>query len=84
MVKKRTIIEETFCDFCGRKAQYKCQLCGRDICSECARFICKKTEHSISGGTWVGAQPVEYSEEATICKDCAEKFKMSLATLAGS
>lgn len=88
-LKKERIIEELVCDFCGKPAIQKCELCGRDVCVECARWVCRKESHPVSGGPYLGwgssydPYPYDWKEERKLCKDCVEKFKLSIALLAG-
>jgi len=87
LLKKR-VIEEIVCDFCEQKATGKCDLCGRDICIECTRWICKKRYSPTSGGLVLypglnyDSYPWKWEAERALCKDCVEKFKMSLVVLA--
>jgi len=96
MVKKKRIIEEIVCDFCGKPSAGKCSVCGRDICTGCSRWICKKVERPVSGGSSIAWEfsgvsgpgnydpyPWEWKVEKTICKDCSEDFKMKIKILAG-
>ena len=94
MVKRSRTVEEIVCDFCGKPADNKCSVCGRDVCTGCTRWICKKVERPVSGGSpisWSGIggpgsydpYPWEWTIEKTICKDCSEDFKMSVGVLAG-
>lgn len=91
-MKKIIKIEEIVCDFCSRKAVTKCECCGKDICNECARWICRKEMKPQSGGptlTWGGANnflpyPWIWKEEKTLCKDCVENFKFAIGALAGN
>jgi len=91
MVKKTVKVIKTVCDFCGKEAHLHCELCGKDVCNACARWICNKEYRPVSGGPCItpgwsnpyAEYPWEWSVEKTICKDCCEKFKMSIAILAG-
>lgn len=89
-MKKKKIIEIIQCDFCQQEADGKCSLCGKDVCKACARWICRKKYSPVSGGPCLSfgpssyaPYPWEWTPEMQLCKDCVEKFKMSIATLAG-
>lgn len=88
-LKKKKVIEITQCDFCQEEAFGKCELCGKDVCKACARWICKKQYSPVFGGPFpsFGSNPYapypwEWTPEMQLCKDCTEKFKMSIAILA--
>lgn len=91
-LKKQKVIELTICDFCSEEAELKCECCGKDICKECARWICKKKSSPQSGGpslSWSSwstnydPYPWKWVPEKVLCKDCTEKFKLSIGVLAG-
>jgi len=83
-MKKQRVVEEVVCDICGARACSKCELCKRDLCSSCARYICKKEEQPSS--PWSGGWTLyynQYTPEMTICKNCLDALKLSLRVCAG-
>ena len=83
-MKKKIVKYETVCDLCGKFATKKCELCGRDICSECARYIVKENISQVSSGfsTYFLTGP-SYIKEMTLCKRCAENIRLSIRNLVG-
>ncbi len=83
-MKKQRVVEEVVCDICGARACSKCELCKRDLCSNCARYICKKEEQPSS--PWSSGWTIyynQYTPEMTICKKCLDALKLSLRVCAG-
>ena len=84
-MKKKVVVEKVICDICGNDAHLKCEICGKDICSNCARYICKKNEN-YSATAWSGSYSPftpEYTPEMTICKKCLDALKLSLRVSIG-
>ena len=84
-MKKRVIVEKVICDLCGNDASLKCEICGKDICQNCARYICKKNE-SYSVTPWSASNsPFEslYTPEMVVCKECIDALKLSLRVSVG-
>jgi len=83
-MRKKRIVEDVVCDICGAKAYTKCELCKKDLCNDCARYICKKNEQPSNpfSGTWT-IYYSQYTPEMTICKKCLDALKLSLRICAG-
>lgn len=66
-MKKKDII---ICDKCGEKiAKYKCDLCGKDLCSDytCSKGVDLKAERSRGGSAG-------YFNKIYLCEGCEKKF----------
>jgi len=92
-MKKKHVVYDDFCDICNKiigrtpyASPYKCQLCGKEICQDCARFVCSKPEPPpVSGGSsvWSGfGVSCNHKEEFIICKNCTDALKLSLLVVA--
>ena len=84
-MKRIVTIEKVICDLCGNDASLKCEICGKDICQNCARYICKKNE-SYSVTPWsASSSPFEslYTPEMIVCKECIDALKLSLRVSIG-
>ena len=92
-MKKKIVVEETWCDLCkNTRATLKCKVCGKDVCSDCARYLCKYNPPpmlSRSSSPWVQTESYpsrptyEPVVNETLCADCCEAFKMTIAVTAG-
>jgi len=88
-LKKKHVVYDYFCDICGELvgrspyvAPFHCELCGKEVCQNCARFICAKPPPKpCSGGSalvWTGLGSCDHKEEMVICKACTDALKLSL------
>lgn len=85
-MRKRHVTYSYFCDICNQDLKtllpIKCQLCGKEVCQDCARYICSKsTPPPISGGSFMWSS-CNHKEELTICKSCTDILKLSLQVAA--
>jgi len=85
-MRRRHVVYDHFCDVCGNligRTPYAqpiiCQLCGKDVCQGCARYICSRLPPApSSGGLLYGYVGCNHKEEAIICKACTDALKLSL------
>jgi len=90
-MRKVIKIKRTICDLCGDTAELQCELCKKDICQNCARWICRKEAHASSGGFTITSfsqygfdpYPFVWKPEKTLCKECVENFKLAIGCLVG-
>lgn len=95
IMRKKRVIEEIFCDICKKSfAHMKCKICGKDVCQDCARYLCKynprptppvSSSFGISSDYTAGYHHQDYAPvlNETLCTDCCEAFKMTIAVTAG-
>ena len=90
-MKKQVILEEIWCDLCkNTRAILKCKVCGKDLCHDCARYLCKynpplSPPHTPWGQSdaYPSRPTYEPVAQETLCADCCEAFKMTIAIAAG-
>ena len=84
-MKKRVTVEKVICDLCGNDASLKCEICGKDICQNCARYICRKRPDYPSSYWSASYSPFEplYTPEMIVCKECINALKLSLRVSVG-
>jgi len=90
MKKEKTIIE-AICDFCNGKADFSCNVCGKDVCGNCALYLCKhvtppRNIFTDSATFYPVGFPQEYYSPIAnriFCPDCIEAFKITIAITAG-
>lgn len=76
------------CDICNTQIsngnQKICELCGKDLCIKCSRYICSKIQNPSSpiGTSWTlvypGSDACLHQEEMIICKNCFDTLKLSI------
>lgn len=89
-MKKKRVIEEVICDFCKNFSNTKCKVCGKDVCNNCARYLCKYNappEHTRSpwsqSDTYSYKQTYEPVLNEALCPSCCEAFKITIGVTAG-
>jgi len=90
-MRKKKVSYAYFCDICGKQILDvgqevpRCALCGKEICLDCSRFICKRAPvaQGTSGGfSWQLIPSPQYTEELRICKECTDSLKLTLHVVA--
>jgi hypothetical protein len=46
-MKKRSVSEQPYCDYCGKSSWEHCLWCGKDICWECQKMVAKEYKHAV-------------------------------------
>lgn len=67
-MKKQVIVEQSFCDLCGKEASgYTCCLCcGKELCYDCRETAAKEYKHAVH---------LSGSGDSLYCLECDRKLR---------